>query len=405
MRLTRYWLASAAVIVTAGPVYAQNIPTRALSRPEVEYSEPFTQITGVRELRDGRVIVTDPRDKIVQAVDLRTGTAEKIGREGSGPGEYSMPLRLFPLPGDSTAVTDVLNRRMLVVTPDAKPGGFIDLNAPAPSAPAAGRRGGGGGMTLMGGATNITAVDGRGRMYLQGSPFQIVDGQPQSADSVTIERWDRASGKRDTVAWLQVPKGNTQISGGSGGRMSIRIGGGSMPFSTQDQFAVAPDGRVAIIHHEPYSVDFVSAAGVRTKGQPIRHERIRVTEKHKEQYREQQRSATGMMVSNVNGRQSAQMSSMPFEEPKEWPEYLPPFLNQAAVFAPDGMLWVRRTTPADAPPTYDLIDGAGRVTQRVTLAPRSRIAGFGNGTVYVVRMDEDDLQYLQRHRFTTADRQ
>lgn len=403
MRLTRCWLAPAVAAVVAGPAYAQNIPTRALTRPDVEYSEPFTQITGVRELRDGRVIVTDPRDKVVQVVDLRAGTAEKIGREGSGPGEYAMPLRLFPLPGDSSAVADMLNRRMLVITPDAKPGGFIDLNAPAANPSAGGR--GGGGMVLAGGPTNITAVDNRGRMYLQGSPFRMVDGQPQSADSVTIERWDRTTGKRDTLAWLQVPKGNTQITGGAGGRMSIRIGGGTMPFSTQDQWAVAPDGRVAIIHHEPYSVDFVSAAGVRTKGQAIRFDRIRVTEKHKEQYREQQRSATGMMVTNNNGRQSAQMAPMPFEEPKEWPEYLPPFLNQAAVFAPDGMLWIRRTTPADAPPTYDVIDGAGRVTQRVTLAPRSRIAGFGNGAVYVVRMDEDDLQYLQRHRFTPSDRQ
>ncbi|HSA54388.1 MAG TPA: hypothetical protein VLE53_01735 [Gemmatimonadaceae bacterium] len=399
MRLTRCWLASAAVVVAAGPVYAQNIPTRALTRPDVEYGEPFTQVTGVRELRDGRVIVTDPRDKVVQVVDLRAGTAEKIGREGSGPGEYAMPLRLFALPGDSSAVADMLNRRMLVITPTAEPGGFIDLNSPA-----AGRRGAGG-PVLAGGPTNITAVDNRGRMYLQGSPFRLVDGQPQAADSVSIERWDRVSGQRDTVAWLQLPKGSTQISGGSGGRMLIRTGGTGMPFSTQDQFAVAPDGRIAIVHHDPYSVEFVSAAGMRTKGQPIRHDRIRLTEKHKEQWRDQQRSATGMMITNNNGRQSAQMAPMPFQEPTEWPEYLPAFLPQSALFAPDGLLWVRRTTSADAPPTYDLIDGAGRVTQRVTLAPRSRVVGFGNGAVYVVRLDEDDLQYLQRHRFTGSDRQ
>ena len=72
MRLTRCWLAPAVAAVVAGPAFAQNIPTRALTRPEVEYSEPFTQITGVRELRDGRVnftrIVCDNPIVKIQAV-------------------------------------------------------------------------------------------------------------------------------------------------------------------------------------------------------------------------------------------------------------------------------------------------------------------------------------------------
>jgi len=38
------------------------------------------------------------------------------------------------------------------------------------------------------------------------------------------------------------------------------------------------------------------------------------------------------------------------------------------------------------------------------LPKRSRLVGFGNGTVYTARFDEDDLQYLQKHRFTMPDR-
>lgn len=39
----------------------------------------------------------------------------------------------------------------------------------------------------------------------------------------------------------------------------------------------------------------------------------------------------------------------------------------------------------------------GRVVQRVTLPGDSRIVGFGVRAVYVVRVDEDELEYLQPH--------
>jgi hypothetical protein len=91
----RHLILTAGLLVTAVPAFAQNVPTRTLSKADAEFPEPFTQVTGVRELKDGRVIVIDPRDKTVQALDLKAGTAVKLGREGSGPGEYGMPFRLL----------------------------------------------------------------------------------------------------------------------------------------------------------------------------------------------------------------------------------------------------------------------------------------------------------------------
>jgi len=63
----RHLILTAGLLVTAVPAFAQNVPTRTLSKADAEYPEPFTQVTGVRELKDGRVIVIDPRDKTVQA--------------------------------------------------------------------------------------------------------------------------------------------------------------------------------------------------------------------------------------------------------------------------------------------------------------------------------------------------
>jgi hypothetical protein len=407
--LNRLSLATA-LVATATPAIAQNAPTRTLSKPDAEYSEPFTQIAGVRELKDGRLIVIDPRDKTVQVVDMTRGTATKLGREGSGPGEYGIPLRLMALPGDTTAIADMLNNRLLLINPNATVGGFVDLNVPPPASGGreGGRGEGGRGMMMIGG-NMPTAADAKGRMYYQGPPFRMTDNGPQSADSVPMIRWDRASGKRDTLAWLRLPQNANQISssGGRGNqRVMVRMGGGP-PFNGADQMVVAPDGRVAIAHHDPYSVDFVSETGQRVRGQPIRYDRQRISEGHKAEWREAQKSATGLMITNDNGRRSATMGPAgAAQDPEVWGgDYMPPFLsNQALTFSNDGYLWIRRTGPAGQPPTFDVIDRAGNVVQRVVLPKRARLLGFGNGAVYVARLDEDDLQYIQKYRFTMPER-
>ena len=399
----RFTLA-ASLLAISTPLLAQNVPTRTLSKPDVEYSEPFTQISGIRELKDGRLVVIDPRDKTVQVVDLKAGTATKLGREGSGPGEYGIPFRLMSLPNDTTAISDMLNNRLLLINPNATVGGFVDLNVPPPS----GGRGEGRGMVMIGG-NMPTAADAKGRMYYQGPPFRMTENGPQSADSVPMIRWDRASGKRDTLAWLRLPASANQVTsrGGRGNQqVSIRMGGGP-PFNGADQMVVAPDGRVAVAHHDPYSVDFVSETGQRVRGQPIKYDRQRISDGHKAEWRERQKSATGMMITNDNGRRSATMGPAgQTQDPEVWGgEYMPPFLSGATLsFSNDGYLWVQRTGPAGQPPTFDVIDRAGNLAQKVVLPKRARLLGFGNGAIYVARLDEDDLQYIQKYRFTMPDR-
>src|SRR5437868_2058556 len=98
------------------PAFLAGQKPLTLAKPEAEYGEPFTQISGVRELKDGRVLVADARDKTLQLVDLK-GKATKVGREGSGPGEFGLPMRLLPLPADTSAVFDPINQRYLTVHP------------------------------------------------------------------------------------------------------------------------------------------------------------------------------------------------------------------------------------------------------------------------------------------------
>jgi hypothetical protein len=45
----------------------------------------------------------------------------------------------------------------------------------------------------------------------------------------------------------------------------------------------------------------------------------------------------------------------------------------------DGMLWVRRTTPAGAAPLFDVIDRNGALAGRIVLPARSLLLGHGPG--------------------------
>ena len=62
----------------------------------------------------------------------------------------------------------------------------------------------------------------------------------------------------------------------------------------------------------------------------------------------------------------------------------------------DGRLWVLRHARAGDPRTrYDVIDRQGAVAARVDVPNGGRVVGFGVRSIYVVRKDADDLQYLQ----------
>ena len=392
-------------VIASSRATAQAVQTRQLGKAETEFADPFTQIAAVRELKNGRVLVADPRDKVVQLVDFKSGSATKVGREGQGPGEYSMPMALVALPGDSSGIFDPLNQRYLLVGPDGKPGGFLSTRPEGDEdarreAGAANREGP---MFRMGGMsmTPPRGTDAAGNLYVAGSPLSMGPDGPVAADSVPLQRFNRAKKSYETIAYLRVPKNNSQISGGAG-RMEVRIGGAN-PFAARDEWAVAPDGRLAIVHAADYRVEWIAPNGQRSTGPAVPYSKTKLTDKHKKWWQEtQRRRAVGMMITNNNGRMSATAapaSAMPAEERTDWPEYLPPFMTNAAQVAPNGELWVLRATASeDIAPTYDIFDSSGKLTARLELPKRSRVVGFGTGTVYVARYDEDDLQYLQRYR-------
>jgi hypothetical protein len=388
-------------LVTALPVAAaaQVVPTRTLAKPDAEWSEPFSVITGLRELKNGRVIVADNRDKTIQLIDF-AGQARKIGREGSGPGEYGLPMGVFAAPADTTWVFDIMNSRYLVIDPNGKAVSTFIMDGGGPPADIGPGRGGRGRISAFG-LGFAQGVDAQGRLYFRAPNIRFGNEAPATVDTTPILRWDRKTNRTDTVGILTSPAGPpptvTRGNGGDEVRVSVRIGGAT-PFASTDAYAVTPAGDVAVVRARDYHVDWI-VKGKTISGPPIPYEKVRVTEADKKAWAEARRNAGGFQITNNNGNRSV-TTGAPAQDgpPPEFPQFKGPF-NSNVVAAPNGQLWVSRFVPADAPPTYDVIDHSGKVVSRVVLPKRTRLVGFGNGTVYLARIDEDDLQYLQRYRW------
>ncbi|HEX5831681.1 MAG TPA: hypothetical protein VFY16_11920, partial [Gemmatimonadaceae bacterium] len=262
--------AIAATPITTASAQRPGTPwVKTLARPAGELAEPFSAIGGVRELSDGRVLVVDRREKAVRLVDLDAGAATQVGREGSGPGEYGLPMMLMPLPGDSTLLFDGMNARYHAIDPSGKIVGSLSLLGEGPGL----------GLGL------VRGVDGAGRLYFLDRGLRGGPGMPaQTPDSGAIVRYDRARKRADTVAYVRLPKMNVQ-RGGSGGQIQVRVSGPA-PFTPQDEFAIGQDGRIALVHVNDYRVEWIAPNGQRVLGRPNPFAPIRITDADREQLRQ-----------------------------------------------------------------------------------------------------------------------
>ena len=399
------------LVVAASTAAAQQVPTKNLGKMDAEYTEPFTDLRPLVELRDGRVVVADPREKTLQAIDFKSGRATAIGREGNGPAEWGLPSAVYSWRGDSVLLNDRLNSRYLVISPDGRPvrtynpiadaavasatgatgsgaaragdgrggdaGGRASGGAAGrasggaagrASGDAGGRASGGGGAVVLGGrgggprvmgGLNARGVDSRGRIYSQDLAISIGnDGAIKSADSAAILRLDPATNKTDTVAYVNLAKDATSgsVRGNAGNTtMQIRIGGGA-PFAAADDWTVLRDGSVVILRVADYHLEIVSPSGQRVVGRPVVYTPVRVTEADKQQWRDARRNASGLARTTVEGGGRAPTTSAstvipPMEEPASWPDVKPPFMGSpvasAAFPAPNGDVWVTRTRSAN----------------------------------------------------------
>lgn len=381
MRLRRYALVFG-LAALPGSIGAQEVSATSLGRVRATFSEPFSRVAAVREEPDGRVLVLDDIENRIVRVDLRAMTATPLGRQGRGPGEYTLPLDLLALPGDTTLAVDMTGggRALLIVTRGATDG-RIGANGFEPGAPLFFRP--------------DVQSDARGNLYelvMLTSPADRQEGYSG------VRRLNRASGRLDTIGRVSQRVRSPLVrpvapSPANGGQR--RAGGPPPPYATVDQWAVAPDGRIAIVTTDPYRVRFVDPTGRVVEGPPISYRAVPMSVELKAEWRQRQEQPVATLQMGAGGAMTAGWVRRPYQEPPEWPDVLPPFFGRALRFAPDGMLWIERLGPAGAGQLFDVVDARGQLARRVALSPKMRVVGFGRNGVYTVRRDTDDLEYLQ----------
>jgi hypothetical protein len=372
------WVTFSAFLAVLDPtsalaLQAQPTSLRPLENPKT-LTTPFSGVSSVRELADGRVLVVDAREYRLLLGDFAQDRVTDVGRTGDGPGEYRRPERVYPLAGDSSLVLDRAPTRWIVVS-GARPIQSIPLASRDPSA---------GGRYLFG-------ADARGRV-LEVQPYRF--GRPSAggqhpfmdyAESLFVLARYRDAARVDTLR---------RIAGRFRGiwRTPKEIGGGRvLPFTygnamaVEDQAVMFTDGWVAVVYRDQYRLEWIRPDGTVHRRVDLPHQRIRVTEQEKR---------AAILRRYPRG---------PVFEPGEmqnWPAFVPSIPLDAVRAGPRGLLLIERVLPAsERRKAVDVVDRSGTVVARLELGLRERVVGAGRGAIYTVTQNEDDEELLRRYPF------
>ena len=361
------------------PTLAASQQPLRLQKPEATYPEPFTFIASIREVPDGRVLVLDRRDRIVLLIDFNSGKAVSVGREGTGPGEFMQPGRLFAFSPDTTAIYDGPSRRFVLVGPDGKAGDAVRFDL---ATGAGGRRGG-----------VPRANDAHGRIFTEGSPYAV--GELRAADSTAITRFARGAAKGDTLAYVRLDKETIEVRSLPGGGASVS--NGVRAFASRDDWVALPDGGVAVVRVADYHLDWYSPLGAHTAGPRVIIDKVPVTVADQDKAKKERLAAMQSAVPR-NGNAAAgtpiDMQGLP---ELTFPPFKPPFEVGNTFARPNGEVWVLRSRHTRDPvAVYDVFTRTGGLIGRVELPPSTRLVGFGSDKLYTVRLDDDELQYFER---------
>jgi hypothetical protein len=359
------FLASAILLACAAPIAAQTFPAE------------FSSIGAVRELSDGRTLVTDWREKRLVVLDWGAGSTRDIGRVGDGPGEYQSLSQLVALPADSTILIDGSSRRWTLYVGDRLHSTLppeVVLHLSQFSSPALG-------------------ADGRGHVLLNAAVPSQGQGEraelsrmPSYAESLLVLRASRGSTRIDTLAGIRGrPWGVTKISYGTSSRRMMYAA--NNPLSAPEQALLLPDGSVAIARQDPFRVQWITPGGLRRLGPVLDSTTARVTA----------RDRAAAITRAWPNPMTPPLAETDFAG---WPERMPAFPVEALLHVPSNRLAIRRQVSVAAPnERVDVVASDGRLVKRIQLLPGERAVAFGARHIYVTRTDEDGFVILSRREW------
>jgi hypothetical protein len=330
----------------------------------------FGNLSNVIELRDGRVVFADTKNKLFLRGDLKSGKVDTIGSrvdslsKSGSIGEYRFPGWTAHLAGDTVALVDFSAIRTTLWSEAGRPLGVLPIKEVA-------------------GKTPVLLYDTVGHGYKIDYQAVVGGGEPGRIlrpDSIPVLRLTVKGGAVDTVALLAGPEYGDATFG-------EQVQQAAKVFAPNDFVGVLPDGTAWIARGRENRVDWRSPDGRWTRGQTHGYSRIPVTQADKDRVLTQVRE---------HGKQFGMPQDLrivyPFADNK------PPF--DFALGRPNGEVWLQRPQSREgAALIYDVFNRKGVWEREVAFPQGSALAGFGGrGSVYGSVKNDDGTRTVARFR-------
>lgn len=337
---------------------------------EAKLPASYGTLSNVVELRDGRVVFTDTKNKLFLSADLKTGKVDTLGKRvdslpRSAPaGHYRFPGWVAHLAGDTVALVDFSAIRTTRWSEQGQPLDVLPIR-------------------VVSGETPVLLYDTVGHGYKIDYQAILAGGEPGRAvrpDSIPVLRIALKSGVADTIANLAAPEYGEATFGD-------QIQQAAKVFAPNDYFGVLPDGTAWVARGHENRVDWRSVDGKWSRGQARPYTKSPVTQADRDRVLAQVRE---------KGKQFGMPQDLSITYP--FAETKPPF--DFVMGRPDGEVWLQRPrAQEDAALVYDVANRQGGWQREVTLPKGASLAGFGaKGAVYASIKNADGRRTVGRFR-------
>ena len=339
-------------------------------KPDSRLKSSFGMLSNVVELRDGKVVFADTRDKLFLRADLKSGRVDTLGRRvdslapGAPAGDYKFPGWVALLAADTLALVDFSAIRTTRWDGNGRPIDVLPLKD-------------------VSGNTPVLLYDTVGYGYKIDYQAVLGGGDPGRSvlpDSIPVLRVHLKGGKVDTVAKLAAPEFGDATFG-------EQVQQAAKVFAPNDHFGVLPDGTAWVARGHENRVDWRAPDGTWRKGQTREYTKLPVTQADKDRVL-------------VQVREQGKQFGMPQDLQIDYPfaESKPPF--DFALANPSGEVWLQRPrAKEESPLVYDIVDRQGKWRREVAFPAGATLAGFGrNGAVYASIKTDDGKRTVGRFR-------
>jgi hypothetical protein len=281
---------------TVGPPIQRITTASALS------TEPLGNITSVRELPDGRILLNDGTRRRLLLMDTTLNLVEVVldslseisNTYGTRPGA------LIPFRADTVLFIDPASYAIVVLDPAGK---IVRVRSVWRVQD----------ITYISSSTGtygFPRADAQGRIVYRipaRPPTPVVISSdmpyyPQQPDSAFVVAVDLESRMLDTLGAIRIPVTRIEMRRTGGGGFTIESVMNPLPSS--DGWAILPDGRVAFVRARDYRIDYLNPDGSWTSSEKLPYDWQRLTDEDKDRLVDsvrtvQQRSALNTYTSAV----------------------------------------------------------------------------------------------------------